>query len=293
MQNAMAQSSRECALKEMRAIIGPDASERHMIHSLHLARDNLESALNIYFDTPQGELLRPAPVARKSGTARQNVPSKPEVRVTVGPHSSVPAGVGACSSVAEPPTPVALTTNAESSLASMSLTGPMFPSPVSVLPIVESSASVLTSEDVNPSSAIDHLAFIPLPKESPQGSDKPLKTVVAFPTQSTRKVIPNLTKSTLRIHLESSHSTETELDLDPPSAHVGEWMLLGASEVMGCSTCRGSKVQIGDQILFSFPKSDQRKPLDGRRLWSRAKGPAEIVRFSSPGHGEVSSLKLA
>lgn len=71
------------------------------------------------------------------------------------------------------------------------------------------------------------------------------------------------------------------------------WWLVGSVEMAGLSTCKGRRVASGDAVTFSFPNSPVAAAAGGK---SRSGRPAlvscssEIMRFSTPRHGEVHSI---
>jgi DNA repair protein RAD5 len=72
------------------------------------------------------------------------------------------------------------------------------------------------------------------------------------------------------------------------------WWLVGSAEMAGLSTCKGRRIAPGDAVTFSFPNAAAAaaagKSRPGRS--SLASCSSEIMRFSSPNHGEVHSSLL-
>ncbi|PUZ75895.1 hypothetical protein GQ55_1G246400 [Panicum hallii var. hallii] len=70
------------------------------------------------------------------------------------------------------------------------------------------------------------------------------------------------------------------------------WWLVGSAEMAGLSTCKGRRIAPGDAVTFSFPNAAAAaaagKSRPGRS--SLASCSSEIMRFSSPNHGEVGRI---
>ncbi|CAN6272882.1 unnamed protein product [Urochloa humidicola] len=71
-------------------------------------------------------------------------------------------------------------------------------------------------------------------------------------------------------------------------AGAGEhWWLVGSAEMAGLSTCKGRRIAPGDAVTFSFPNTAAAAPAAGK---SRPGRSSEIMRFSTPSHGEVGRI---
>jgi DNA repair protein RAD5 len=72
------------------------------------------------------------------------------------------------------------------------------------------------------------------------------------------------------------------------------WWLVGSAEMAGLSTCKGRRIAPGDAVAFSFPTAAAAtaaaKSRPGR--FALASCSSEIMRFSTPNHGEVHYLTL-
>lgn len=82
------------------------------------------------------------------------------------------------------------------------------------------------------------------------------------------------------------------------------WWLLGSADVMGFSTCRGRKLEVGESVMFSFPrKGNNNGGVNGKggfKAWGRGRGgggaggaaaaASEIVRFSTKQAGEIGRI---
>ncbi|CAL4887581.1 unnamed protein product [Urochloa decumbens] len=70
------------------------------------------------------------------------------------------------------------------------------------------------------------------------------------------------------------------------------WWLVGSAEMAGLSTCKGRRIAPGDAVTFSFPNTAAAaaagKSRPGRS--SLASCSSEIMRFSTPSHGEVGRI---
>jgi hypothetical protein len=72
--------------------------------------------------------------------------------------------------------------------------------------------------------------------------------------------------------------------------------LLGETEIVAFSTCKGPKLQPGDLFEVSFPEQSAgtgKGPFEVRKPWGRSKGTAEIVHFSCGEWGEVCCLSYS
>jgi hypothetical protein len=72
------------------------------------------------------------------------------------------------------------------------------------------------------------------------------------------------------------------------------WILLGETEVLGYSTSKGAKLKAGDMLTLSFPKrpDHSRQPSS---VWNRGKGAVatqQIVRFGTNSAGDVCHQQL-
>nr|CAB3446745.1 unnamed protein product [Digitaria exilis] len=70
------------------------------------------------------------------------------------------------------------------------------------------------------------------------------------------------------------------------------WWLVGSAVIAGLSTCKGRRIAPGDAVIFSFPNTAAAavpgKNRPGRS--SIASCSSEIMRFSTPNHGEVGRI---
>ncbi|KAF8693285.1 hypothetical protein HU200_038669 [Digitaria exilis] len=82
-----------------------------------------------------------------------------------------------------------------------------------------------------------------------------------------------------------------------PAANNGDsagehWWLVGSAVIAGLSTCKGRRIAPGDAVIFSFPNTAVAavpgKSRPGRS--SVASYSSEIMRFSTPNHGEVGRI---
>ncbi|CAK9866134.1 unnamed protein product [Sphagnum jensenii] len=119
--------------------------------------------------------------------------------------------------------------------------------------------------------------------------------------KSTARAAPSIkAKGTpaTKVHTEGNKSTPTLPNIRATHrASVAlldkEWVLLGETEIVAFSTCKGPKLQPGDPLEFSFPKQSVgsgKGPFEVRKPWGRSKGTAEIVRFSCGEWGEVGRI---
>ncbi|VAI55354.1 unnamed protein product [Triticum turgidum subsp. durum] len=78
----------------------------------------------------------------------------------------------------------------------------------------------------------------------------------------------------------------------PPTGGGEHWWLVGSAEMAGLSTCKGRRIAAGEPVTFSFPNSATAaasgKGRPGR--FALASCTSEIMRFSTPTHGEVGRI---
>ncbi|TVU29896.1 hypothetical protein EJB05_21487 [Eragrostis curvula] len=80
----------------------------------------------------------------------------------------------------------------------------------------------------------------------------------------------------------------------PATANGGgeHWWLVGSAEMAGLSTCKGRRIAPGDAVTFSYPTAAaataSAKSRPGR--FALASCSSEIMRFSTPSHGEVGRI---
>ncbi|KAM3239995.1 hypothetical protein ACQJBY_053591 [Aegilops geniculata] len=77
-----------------------------------------------------------------------------------------------------------------------------------------------------------------------------------------------------------------------PTGGGEHWWLVGSAEMAGLSTCKGRRIAAGEPVTFSFPNSATAaasgKGRPGR--FALASCTSEIMRFSTPTHGEVGRI---
>ncbi|XP_066321736.1 LOW QUALITY PROTEIN: DNA repair protein RAD5A-like [Miscanthus floridulus] len=68
------------------------------------------------------------------------------------------------------------------------------------------------------------------------------------------------------------------------------WWLVGSAEMAGLSTCKGRRIASGDAVTFTFPNATAAagKSRPGRPALASCS--SEIMRFSTPSHGEVGRI---
>lgn len=74
-----------------------------------------------------------------------------------------------------------------------------------------------------------------------------------------------------------------------PTGGGEHWWLVGSAEMAGLSTCKGRRIAAGEPVTFSFPNSATAAALGKGRpgRFALASCTSEIMRFSTPTHGEV------
>ncbi|KAF6150384.1 hypothetical protein GIB67_034083 [Kingdonia uniflora] len=85
-------------------------------------------------------------------------------------------------------------------------------------------------------------------------------------------------------------SRESEIEVVGSSEN--EWWLAGSSELAGLSTCKGRKLKVGDEVMFTFPIKNNNPP-SATKLAGRGRSPSacsEIVRFSTKDSGEIGRI---
>lgn len=133
----------------------------------------------------------------------------------------------------------------------------------------------------------------PPPPPSPSPSPSP---PAGKPTKPHPESTPP-TKTPARSKPAAAAAEKPRPSVAPESTNGGgggeHWWLVGSVEMAGLSTCKGRRVASGDAVTFSFPNSPVAAAAGGK---SRSGRPAlvscssEIMRFSTPRHGEVHSI---
>jgi hypothetical protein len=246
-------------IKAIRVVLGSELSDMDIIRALHLAKNDINQAINIIFDTPSFQnrdkfnikRTTPGGGARVSITAN-HVSSSNLMELTMGSPSMtkeiVPYGHGQSTSGNEARVPLSLKQ-----------------APVTALvPIKESQ---LTAKDKF--NAIEVIGDA----ESDDSATSP----------------PALESNTLK---EVSCSFDDKGGGGFQTHEIeDEWWFVGCTEVIGFSTCKGRRLNRGDAVTFSFPipRSAVKKRWGGGRA---AAACSEIVRFSTKQYGEVRSFLL-
>lgn len=77
-----------------------------------------------------------------------------------------------------------------------------------------------------------------------------------------------------------------------PTGGGEHWWLVGSAEMAGLSTCKGRRIAAGEPVTFSFPNSATVAALGKGRpgRFALASCTSEIMRFSTPTHGEVGRI---
>ncbi|KAJ7559086.1 hypothetical protein O6H91_04G069500 [Diphasiastrum complanatum] len=202
-------------IKLMRDVVGLSPSEMDIIHALHLARNNLEKAINILLDTP--------------GFQKNS---------------------------------------SRSLVATFSAKGENFS------PSENAGPSSLSNSAMSPMSCLRH-SSLPTFSSTTSGSGR----VVAKDAQF------------LLIHQKGNGMPKSEFEMRS-SPLEDEWWLLDVTDVEGYSTCKGTKLKVGDNISFTYPKQEFPDKMTSKmkRPWGRGKPSSEIVRFSTVQGGEVGRL---
>ncbi|KAI5059598.1 hypothetical protein GOP47_0025917 [Adiantum capillus-veneris] len=80
---------------------------------------------------------------------------------------------------------------------------------------------------------------------------------------------------------------------DPVTSAEVDWWFLGEVDVVGFSTCKGVKLNEGEPVSFTFPRSSNNSMKPSIRSWGRGRAAnlnPEIVRFSTREAGEIGRL---
>ncbi|KAL5212909.1 hypothetical protein ABZP36_023756 [Zizania latifolia] len=132
----------------------------------------------------------------------------------------------------------------------------------------------------------------PPPQRSPSPSPRP---PAGKPTKThTESTLPTKTPAQSKPVAENPRPSLAPTPmLKPTNGSGGEhWWLIGSVEMAGLSTCKGRRLASGDVVTFSFPNSaivaTAGKSRPGRP--GLASCSSEIMRFSTPHHGEVGRI---
>ncbi|KAH7302007.1 hypothetical protein KP509_23G052300 [Ceratopteris richardii] len=92
------------------------------------------------------------------------------------------------------------------------------------------------------------------------------------------------------VHLDAFEE-ELYYDFDIRHGRL-KWSFVGEAEVMCYSTCKGSKLKAGDEVLFSFPKRDDATMRASFAAFGGrgALAAQQIVRFSTKASGDIGRL---
>ncbi|KAJ0941256.1 putative DNA helicase chromatin remodeling SNF2 family [Helianthus annuus] len=134
------------------------------------------------------------------------------------------------------------------------------------------------------------------PPKSPRVSSRNTTTantqdavVRSKPNSSSSRVVEDEPPSTSRA-VETANDVVSGL-----SESSSKWWFVGCSEVAGLSTCKGSKIKVGEHVKFTFPmERSLTGPSPGKfGGGGRGRQPAacsEIVRFSTVASGEIGRI---
>lgn len=126
-----------------------------------------------------------------------------------------------------------------------------------------------------------HLPPTPSPSPSPSSPPgKPAKTLVDSTPPSKDPTRPVLTAEKPKPATTNGGGGE-------------HWWLVGSTEMAGLSTCKGRRIASGDAVTFTFPNATAaaNKSRPGRPALASCS--SEIMRFSTPSHGEVHYFIIA
>ncbi|XP_020158013.1 DNA repair protein RAD5A [Aegilops tauschii subsp. strangulata] len=127
----------------------------------------------------------------------------------------------------------------------------------------------------------------PSPSPSPPPQPPPVQ-----PTKPPNKSIPP-PKTPAQPKPAAAAAGKPRPKSNPAPGGGGEhWWLVGSAEMAGLSTCKGRRIAAGEPVTFSFPNSATAaasgKGRPGR--FALASCTSEIMRFSTPTHGEVGRI---
>ncbi|XP_048535793.1 DNA repair protein RAD5A [Triticum urartu] len=130
------------------------------------------------------------------------------------------------------------------------------------------------------------------PSPSPSPSPPPQPPPVQ-PTKPSSKSIPQPKTPAQPKPAAAAAAGKPRPKSNPAPTGGGEhWWLVGSAEMAGLSTCKGRRIAAGEPVTFSFPNSATAaasgKGRPGR--FALASCTSEIMRFSTPTHGEVGRI---
>lgn len=115
----------------------------------------------------------------------------------------------------------------------------------------------------------------------------------APPLKSNKKQKLNNSSSSSSRILASSEPCSSSPSPPLPSSE-SDWWLIGSTELAGLSTCKGRRINPGDKITFSFPKSQTSNSPSALKFPAGRTRPvascSEIVRFSHGQTGEIGRI---
>lgn len=105
---------------------------------------------------------------------------------------------------------------------------------------------------------------------------------------------PSLSRS-VELTVDKGKEVVNNLNAESDLNGSSKWWFVGCCEVMGLSTCKGSKIKAGDQVNFTFPPEKWLSGPSPGRFGGGGRGRqptacSEIVRFSTLASGEIGRI---
>ncbi|GBG80826.1 hypothetical protein CBR_g31382 [Chara braunii] len=301
----MASSMYERAIEEMRDVVGEDPTDTELMHCLHLAKLDVYKAINNYFDMPKSSSFMYSAGRRQASGGSQYRPSlspSPQKydylpsRALVSPTRPVSlsspgreSGPSAQKALVSPPRSGGAYGGGANGVADRRIgsgldlpRSPGYEGAVrssSVGTLADLTAAHRAAALTGKTGEISGPAVRPAARGGREGgiglgSSVKEPIVVSSSPSSPKRKVPKL-----------------PYDEDPD-----EWLFFRETILCGYSLCRGSKLEGGEALTFSFPKNWTPASQGGSQDWRRGR-PAfrsgqnvEIVRFSTHRAGEVGRL---
>ncbi|MQM01881.1 hypothetical protein Taro_034641 [Colocasia esculenta] len=291
-------------VQTIRSVLGPQVSESDIARALSLTGNNPDRAINMILDAP-GFLDPPMPVKQEqaavAGDGSAPMVAIPLSAVKEAAEENPVAGLRRKVKQEDPEGgAVAATEKAVQRGVACGETKP------AATPMVKKKSSPDVVKHSRKSSFNSSRSPSVVKKEEPEMGSK--KNAILVSDEEEYGI--NLTATHFSPYLnprpiscvKPEKVTDRRLQVMPGAVEVEDgdfpvepdWFLVGRTNVVGLSTCRGrNKVALDEIVHFTFPSSNWEK--FGRRRWVSTRAvvaSSEIVRFSTKRCGEIGKLPI-
>lgn len=248
-------------LQAMRAVLGSGPSDMDLIRCLHLARNDVSLAINILFDTPG---FRSIGISKKS--------------------QELTVRSGVCD----------MATQSQAYEENMLASGSDMQRLDQIDSLSRTNSQYISRMDTGLDKSSTTLGQASCLDDSVQGGDL-VPCFCGSSDQSSATAVWTVQKGSISLESQADFATSKHVEAlnFAPYLAVDDWWYLGEADVVGFSTCKGSKLKEGEAVLFTFPRTLNQNMRPSARPWGRGRGCAsnsEIVRFSTRHSGEIGRL---